>query len=165
MKVSHMTLVTISGLVWLAVGAFLLPFGLHLMMASAFEANLGTHYPLFSLVSDLTGNAEQAALFITALCLFIGYLKGSRVLSKSVHRSIVRIRQLPSPASLGRIYSPGYYLLLGGMIAIGMSIKFFGLSEDIRGAVDIAVGVALINGAMLYFREAYALRPVKVKAD
>ena len=38
------------------------------------------------------------------------------------------------------------------MACLGFILRFFPL--DVRGAVDIAVGSALINGAILYLRHA-----------
>jgi hypothetical protein len=60
--------------------------------------------------------------------------------------------------SLTQIYSPTYYLLIGIMIGLGLSLKIFGLPIDIRGLVDVTIGAALINGAMLYFRSAFQLK-------
>lgn len=154
MKLSHAALIFISGMVWLGVGCFLLPFGLHLMMAGAEGAGQGNYYPLLSFLSSYTGSAEQAALLLIVICLFIGYLKGKKVLAKSVHRSVRRIEGFANPTSITKIYSGAYYLLFASMIGLGFLIKFFGLSHDVRGAVDIAVGAALINGAVLYFKEA-----------
>ena len=154
MKLSHAALIFLSGIVWLIIGSFLLPLGLRLMMAGAHGTAQGEYYPILSFLSAYTGDAEQAALLVTAICLFIGYLKGKKVLAKSVHRSVRRIEGFSNPTSLANIYSGGYYLLFASMIGLGFLIKFFGLSHDIRGAVDIAVGAALINGAVLFFKEA-----------
>lgn len=158
MKLSHAVLIGISGAIWLAVGCFLLPLGIKLMMTGAQEANIGVYYPILTNLSPYLGGVEQVALWLTVVSLFVGYMKGRTVFAKSVKRSVNRIRTLPDPTSLGNIYSPAYYILLGSMVALGMGIKFLGLSYDIRGAVDIAIGSALINGAVLYFREAAALK-------
>jgi len=37
-------------------------------------------------------------------------------------------------------------------MGLGMGIRYFGVPVDVRGLIDVAVGSALINGAMLYFR-------------
>ena len=89
---------------------------------------------------------------MVAVCLMIGYLKGKHVLGKSAVRGIERIRAFPNPTSLGNIYSAKYYVLLAIMIGLGLSIKYLGLPHDVRGAIDVAIGAALINGALIYFR-------------
>lgn len=76
--------------------------------------------------------------------------------SKSVQRSVSRILAFPNPTSLSKIYAPSYYLLLGSMVFLGFLVRF--TPQDVRGGVDIAVGAALIHGAMLYFRQAWAAR-------
>ena len=40
------------------------------------------------------------------------------------------------------------------MMGIGMIFKYLPLSVDIKGFIDFTIGAALINGAMLYIREA-----------
>jgi hypothetical protein len=158
MKMSHAALIGLSGFVWLAIGCFLLPLGLKMMMTGAHEAAEGAYLPLLSHLAPYIGGAEQGALLLTVIGLLIGYIKGRKVLNKSVHRSVSRIKTFPDPTSITNIYSKGYYLLIASMIGIGISIKYFGLSYDIRGLVDIAIGAALINGAMLYFHEMTALK-------
>lgn len=160
LKISHAAMVFISGLVWMAVGCSLLPLGLKLLISSAYEAPFieGQHYPILSNLALYAGGVQQAALIIIAICLMIGYAKGKHVLGKSVRRSVARILAFPNPVSITKIYSPGYYLLFGSMVLLGMSIKYFGFANDVRGAVDVAIGAALINGALIYFKLAYALR-------
>lgn len=162
LKVSHATLVWISGLVWMAVGCFLLPLGLKLLIGSA-QNELGLSLPLLGSLASYVGGLEEAALVMTTIALFIGYIKGKHVLGKSAKRSIARILTFSNPTTLANIYSRAYYILLGSMIVLGMSIKWLGLSDDIRGVVDIAVGAALINGALIYFRSALNMQPVAVK--
>ena len=138
LKCSHQTLVYLSGLIWLAVWIFLLRLGLGLLLGESLE----------SLTLTLVG----VSAFV------IGYFKGRYVLGKSATRGIDRIRQMPNPTSIGNIYSLKYYLLLGGMILLGISIKYLGLPNAVRGFVDIAIGMALLTGALIYFRHAGEMR-------
>lgn len=158
LKLSHAALVLISGLVWLAVGLFLFPLGLKLLVGSAtayvFSEN---SYPLISLLTPYLG-PQQAAIFLIVIGLFIGQLKGKTVLNKSIQRSIKRIKTFPNPTSITNLYSYPYLILLISMVGLGISIRYFGVPNDIRGFIDVAVGAALIRGALNYFREAQALR-------
>ena len=138
LKCSHTTLVYLSGLVWFAVGISLLRLGLGLLMASEMEATLLT--------------------FVGIAAFIIGYFKGRFVLGKSAVKGVERIRQMPNPVSITQIYSPQYYLLLGGMVFLGISIKFLGLSNGLRGFIDVAIGMALLTGALIYFRHAGEMR-------
>lgn len=163
LKLSHRTLILISGMIWMAVGLFLLPLGLNFLYESTGQNRIFSqgHYPLVEILSPYMGGLEQTALLLIAIGLFIGYFKGRYVLGKSVYRGIARIRSFPNPTSLGNIYSAKYYILLGSMIGLGVLIKYTGISKDIRGLVDVAIGSALINGAMLYFREAFSVPALK----
>jgi hypothetical protein len=152
LKISHAALVAISGLVWFAVGGWLLPLGLSLMLEGTKQAQLSdvASLPLLRFLSPYLGGFEQAALLLIVVGLLIGQLRG-----------IERIKTFPNPTEITNIYSAKYYILLGGMVGLGMGIKFLGLSNDVRGLVDIAIGTALIRGALIYFRSAFQLRQEK----
>jgi hypothetical protein len=138
LKCSHATLVYLSGLVWLVVGIALLRLGLVLLMGSGMEATLLT--------------------IVGVAAFVVGYFKGRFVLGKSAVKGVERIRQMPNPSPISQIYSPKYYILLGGMILLGVSIKYLGLPNGVRGFIDVAIGMALLTGALIYFRHAAALR-------
>lgn len=153
MKLSHTKLIVISGLIWFVIGIYLLRLGLNLMMASI--AGL-ENYPLINMLRPYLNTAENVTLLLVVLALMIGYFKGNFVLGKSARRGVERIRSFPNPTSIANIYSAKYYILLGTMIALGISIKYMGLNSDIRGFIDVIIGSALINGAMVYFKLAKA---------
>jgi hypothetical protein len=153
MKLSHTKLIMISGLVWFGVGVYLLQLGLNLLLGGVNSPDLSaSQYPLLRTLSPYTGSLESAAIVLVVIALFIGYFKGRYVLGKSAKRGVDRIRSFPNPAPLQNIYSWQYYILLGSMVLLGISIKYMGLNNDVRGLVDAAIGSALINGAMIYFK-------------
>lgn len=156
MKCSHTVLGWISGLVWLAVGFFLFTLGVSLLTAHLTAA--GGSYPLIDLVAPYFGGREQATIALIAAALYIGFLKGKHVLGKSARRGIARLQTLPNPASIARIYGASYYMLLGSMILLGVAIKYTGIPSDLRGFIDLTVGTALIQGAVVYMRLANALK-------
>lgn len=153
MKMSHAALALLSGLIWMAVGSFLLSLGLKLLLGSLDPGHVSS-LPIIDNLSSTFGGAEQVALLLVALGMLIGYMKGRHVLGKSAVKGIERIKSLPNPSNLSKIYSAKYYLLLGGMMALGMSIRFFGVPDDIRGLIDVAIGAALIQGSLIYIRYA-----------
>lgn len=152
LKFSHTTLIYLSGFIWLAVGCFLLPLGLNFVVESLLPENASLSHPILNFLGAFAGGMESAALVWIALALLIGFIKGNKVFSKSVDKSVTRILSLPNPAPLTQIYTPAYYVLLGSMVLLGFLVRF--TPQDIRGGVDIVVGSALIHGAMLYFRKA-----------
>jgi len=149
MKIKHPAMIVLSGAVWFAVGLYLLPLGLSLILEAS---RFSSQYPLMGILAPLLGGGEMAAILLIVLGLFVGYMKGKHVLAKAATRSIERIRSLPEPVSLLYVYNLRYYLLLGGMVLLGLSIKWLGIPNDIRGTIDVAIGAALINGAVFYFR-------------
>jgi len=158
-KVSHCAMLVLSGLVWMAVGCFLLPLGINFVVESILKDNAALPHPVLNFLAPYTGGLDQAALIWIAFALMVGFLKGRTVFAKSVQRSVNRIQQLPNPSSIAKIYTPAYYILLASMVLLGVLVRYTTL--DIRGGVDIAIGSALINGAMLYFRKAWEVRELK----
>lgn len=149
-RVKHKTLIILSGLVWLVVGSFLLRLGLQYIIDSAHDP-FGT-FLVLSFFSKWSGGMEEAALALIVFCLFVGFIKGRFILAKSVRRLSNRMMAFPEPTSILNMYSWKYCILLGSMIFLGGVMRYFDVSKDIRGAVDVVVGAALINGSMLYFR-------------
>lgn len=152
MKFSHTVLISISGLLWLAVGFYLMPLGIKFLVESASVG--GDNLYLLNGLNDLGISFDSAALVLIALGLAIGYLKSRAIFAKTVRKGVLHIRSLPAKASITEVYTFKYLLLLGLMVLLGLSMKWFSVPLDIRGLVDVAVATALINGSMMYFRSA-----------
>lgn len=144
--------VAFSGFVWFVIGAFLLYKGLHLIAEGAFQPHSLSHR-----MKDLVGSPQKGATILIAIGLFGGFFKGRFVLVKTVRRVVARIASLPLPIRLKDAYSLSYWILIGSMVALGVSFRFLPIPIDLRGMIDVAIGSALINGAMLYFRAARAV--------
>lgn len=160
MKLSHHSLITISGTIWLVIGAFLLPLGIHFLADAAVNPYLlrDNSYPLLSFVSQYTGGVEGAAILLIAISLLVGSFKAKKVFTKVVNKGVSRITSFPNPTHLTNIYGFKYLLLIGFMVSLGMCLRYFGVPKDIRGVIDVAVGSALINGGLGYFKAMFALR-------
>jgi hypothetical protein len=158
-KMSHKALIIFSGLIWLGVGCFLLPLGLNFLLQAIQDTHLhgDSNYPLLRLFSTFTSNVENAIVILIAMGLLIGYSKGRYILGKSALKGVQRIRSFPNPMELKNIYSAKYYILLALMMGLGISMKYLGIPPDVRGVIDVAIGGALINGAMIYFRQSMAI--------
>lgn len=151
MKFRHSTLIVISGLTWLAIGSYLLFLGLTLLLNSTLDQS-DKIYPIVSNLAPYVGGTEQVGLFLAALFLGVGYMKSKYVLSRTVLRTLTNICSSPNPSGLGTVYNRQYIMLIGAMAMLGAGIKFLQLPDDIRGSIDIAIGSALINGSVLYFK-------------
>lgn len=145
----HRQWIAISGFLWLAIGIFLLYKGLHWMAEASTRADsLSFQY------QELFGGPQQVANAFIAIALFIGYIKGRFILSKTVNRVVEGIAKLSLPIHFTQVYSRKYFILIGSMIGLGLILKVAPIPVDIRGFVDVTVGTALIQGSILYFRAA-----------
>lgn len=143
----------VSGLVWIGAGVMLLYKGLRFVAeGTQLEGSLSDQF------RGVFGSPEQAGTGLIAIGLLLGFIKGRFVLSKTARRVMARILALSPPIHFSQVYAPSYWLLIAGMVGLGMSLRFLPFPVDGRGVVDIAIGSALIHGAMFYFRhlrEAY----------
>lgn len=129
------------------MGVFLLYQGLRFMAEGAERSD-----SLAFRFREFFGTPQQAATALLAVGLLLGFAKGRFVLSKTVAKTVSRLRALPGPIRWKDAYPPTYWFLIGSMIAIGFALRLFPI--DVRGWVDVAIGSALIQGALLYFRAA-----------
>ena len=144
----------ISGIQWLVVGVMLLVKGLRYLIPLADQ--LEAPAPLLQWLVSMAGSRQQAALLIVSVALLIGFIKGRTVLAKSVNRMADRIQLQEGRLTLAQVYDKRYYLVLLLMVGLGFTLRALHLPHDIHGGIDVAIGAALINGGMLYFRRLYA---------
>ncbi len=130
-SMKHKFWITFSGSLWAFAGVMLLRKGLHLLNELA---------------------DKQQATWLIAAALLVGFVKGRFVLAKTVVRITNHIASLPLPISFWTVYPKSYWLLLSSMMVIGFALRLVPI--EWRGFIDVAIGSALINGAMLYFRAA-----------
>lgn len=159
LKFKHATLITLAGISWMLMGIFLMNVGLRLIA----ERSLIGGGPVLNFLNSLFGGLQEAAVALIGIALVIGYFKGRFVLSKTVKKMVKRITSFSSPVSFHLIYSLKFYLLIACMILLGVLLRYFNVAGDVRGIVDIAVGSALINGAVTYFKEAQEVRKAEKK--
>lgn len=138
----------ISGLLWLGVGVMLLIKGLQYLLASMQDPQA----PLVHTLSSFAISPTQAALLLIVIALLLGFIKGRVVLAKTVTKMCQRLPE--GKLAFTQVYDKRYALLLLAMFSLGFLLKLVPL--DIRGAIDVAVGSALINGSILYFRKVAA---------
>lgn len=148
--------IILSGAMWLGIGTWLLCIGLNLLVeASQVDSFIVNYYPLLDILAPVFGGLENTIIILIAAGLLIGQAKGRTALKKAAIKSIQRISQLREPLSLTQVYTPRYFALVGIMMFLGISIKFFGVPGDIRGLIDVAVGSGLITGGVFYLSHAF----------
>ncbi len=152
--VEHKTLYRISGALWLLIGIFLLRTGIYHMLSGwdgrAFSTENYSFF--FTWLATTFSSKENAAAIMIALSILLGTLKGRIALAKAAVRNKKRIAALENPISIKNLFTKQMYLLILAMMGLGLLLKNLHLSSDIRGFIDIAVGTALIKGAIGYFK-------------
>lgn len=140
-------LIFLSGLIWFGVGTMLLCIGLNL-----FADSIITMPAVTTSLTSLTSDPFYTIVFLIAIALVLGTLKGRTILRKSAVKNCLRLSKLGSSAPLHKLYTLPFYALIGGMMLLGMGMSFLGIPSDIRGVIDVAVGSGLIQGALVSFR-------------
>lgn len=151
----HWNAILFTGLIWFFVGAMLMMKGLKLIV-------LGV--PQVDWLVSIVGSAQQASLLLIVKALIVGYIKGKYVLTKTVMRVTKRVLSLAVPIKLSQIYAKGYYILLGSMVCLGVLLKILAIPPALLGFIDLAIGSALIHGAMMYFRISWQCRAEKASS-
>lgn len=153
MRLSKTALIVCSGLLWFLVGTMLMIKGLRWIVLPIRE---GGDLLLARTLCSKGGSKEQAAIVLILLALIVGFVKGRFVLAKTVARVTKRIESLPDPAPVGEVYGMQYLLLIGGMMGLGISLRWLPIPCEIKGMIDVAVGYALMHGGLTYFRLSFA---------
>ena len=143
--------IVISGVSWMVIGVYLMVKGLNWIT----QAMMLQETPrVLKWFVGLGGSLQQGGLLLICLALLIGFIKGRMVLSKTVARVVSRLRASKGPIPFANAYDRKYYVVVGFMMLLGLLLRFLPIAFDVRGAIDVVIGSALMNGAMLYFREA-----------
>jgi|GEM_PF-2235328 len=89
---------------------------------------------------------NSAALTIGAVALVLGQVKASLAIKKRFIKILRRLSAYSRHVPLKAIFTPGFLILIGSMMALGMIIKHAHLPNGVRGFIDLTVGSALLTG-------------------
>ncbi|NGX46053.1 MAG: hypothetical protein K940chlam2_01235 [Chlamydiae bacterium] len=131
MYLRKQTLIFIAGAVWLIVGSALLAKGVTLI---------------------LSVGVLKTLLLYTFAGLVLGVLKGRFAFFRSAMRTINRLVAMEGPIRLTQLYRIQDMLLIAAMVALGRLLHLVHCPSSIHGFIDVAVGVGLIFGSVVYFR-------------
>ncbi len=94
-------------------------------------------------------------LALLPLAVLLGSLKGVALLGKTARDGIERIHRLPARSPVWHLMSPAMYLLLGGMIGLGIACRWAGAHWHLFGVLGglyLAIGVALLTGSRAFWQ-------------
>jgi len=136
LKTRH--LITLAGILWVAIGTFLIVRGVAMYRLAMLEQH-----------------ATQTALaFSVAIGVCLGSAKGLFVLSKTARKNKTRIENLPHPVQAHHIFSKPFYVLIAGMMLLGFLLRTW--NEYLGGYIVVAsiycgIGMALLLGSRVYW--------------
>jgi len=158
MRLKHVPIVVFSGCLWFFIGIMLMTKGINAAIQGSLFPSSTVFMPF---LTKHLGDSTQSALSIIVSGLFLGFLKGRFVLSKSAKRVVERLLVIPEPVPIKQVYSLKYSLIILGMVGLGMSMRWLSPPLDIKAWVDTIIGSALMNGSLFYFRFAFMLQKQK----
>ena len=136
MKTIHLN--TIAGILWAAIGTFLIVRGVFMYRLALVEQH-----------------ATQSALLISvAVGLCLGSVKGWFVLSQTARKNRARIENLPPPVKAHHLFPKPFYFLIAGMMLLGVLLRTW--NEYLGGYIVVAaiycgIGMALLLGSRMYW--------------
>lgn len=157
MKLKRWTWLILSGGLWGGIGGWLLSLGAKRMLLALALKEIGAT-PVLDYFSQIAQGRARAGSLLILGSLAVGWLKGRVVLSKTVARTSRKIETLPEPIALKAVYGWGYLFLVGGMMMLGMILKRLHLPLEVQAMIDVAIGMALMTGAWLYFSQLKKIR-------
>ncbi|MCB2154390.1 ferrochelatase [bacterium] len=89
----------------------------------------------------------------SAAAVLVGALKGGTVIRKMAMNNLKRLKRIPQPSPLYKVFSIPTWIVVLFFGSLGMVIRFTHFLPDaLRSFILIAVGLALFVGAFYYFR-------------
>jgi len=153
MKISKKVAVLLSFVLWFCIGTMLLYKGMnYLYEAMIYQTVTRSQQPVLGFLARLLGSMDYALLGMVFVSAFFGYIKGYVALRKGADRLISRISPYGGKVPLSVVFPKWYVALIGGMMLLGMGIKYLPITSDIRGMIDTAVGFALLNGSTFFLK-------------
>lgn len=116
----------------------------HFLNAGFFWTVVGMVMAYFGTKWVWAGFPKKVALVWLVACVVVGLLKGEFVIGKAARRAIGRIDRLPERSPFFQVFTTGQWMLVFGMMMLGMVIRFSGVPKNYRGLVLSAIGFALL---------------------
>lgn len=126
----------------------------HLKMAAGLWGLVGLCLLMAGLMFLFRGtDIAMNAWIAFVIALVIGFVKGKIVLPKVAKKNIARIQGLPEQSPVYMTFNAKSWMLVLGMILLGKIIRLLGAPDFVRGAIYVAVGIALLLGSRTYLEE------------
>lgn len=150
MKLKKKYQIILLALIWFSAGVFLLRKGIYLsMMGLTDESKLSfLHRSLASFLPD----SLQIGLLFIVLGLFLGNMKAKKVFRKVIDRILKSLEAYQEQAPLSAIFNIRFFLLIIIMMTLGWLLNVLNFPTDIRAIVNVTIGSALMQAAIMLYR-------------
>jgi len=151
----HVKAIFLSGLIWFVIGLASTFEGLYLI---AQVVSGQKEACLLKALAPFAGDVVRGGVLAISLALGVGLLKGRFLLAKTVRKVVKHILNRPSPVHFWRLYLKRYLVLVAVMVGLGVVMWFAPIPFDVMGAINVIIGTALIQAALLYVKHAMMLK-------
>ena len=126
------------------------------VLACLFWSAIGVWLTARGVIAGL--ETESTAVFVLAAIFgaLIGWYKGSRILGKLAVKNLKRLRSIPQPSFVTKMFSKPSWIVIAFFACVGVSLRFVPMPLGLRAAILMGVGSAMLVGAAYYvarFRE------------
>lgn len=142
MKLTYSKAISICGFLWFFIGYKIIMKGI----------------VFFNELYAMQKFTENQLSFFIGCSLFLGFIKGKFILTKSADRTIRHIVSFEEPLKIRNIIPKTFLVVMVFMMSLGMLLKYSHIPYLYRGIIDFTVGSALIIGAMHFFKKAYMIK-------
>ncbi len=97
-------------------------------------------------------------VFCVVLAILLGTYKGWDILGPVAEKNLLRLRRLPQPSPLWQVFSRATWIIIAGMMCIGILLRIAPLPDGLRATVLMAVGIGMLYGAANYIRNWHLVR-------
>ncbi|HEY9686275.1 MAG TPA: hypothetical protein V6C52_04795 [Coleofasciculaceae cyanobacterium] len=109
--------------------------------------------------------AATLMVVIVLVSLIIGWGKGQFVLSKTSRRNIERIDAFTQPMRPIYVYGTRSWIIIGLMVLISVALNILNVALLWRGAVNLAIGAALLISSLAYLKALVPPEPPSIPSD
>ena len=153
MKMKDYQLVRVAGSLWIIISIFLLYRACVILpMAYRFLDKQEVLQRVYLINIENTSFRYILYFTMIALAVLIGQIKGKKILSKLAQKQVNLLMQKNGQLSLKDLFTKRYLIILLCMMLLGKMLSFLQVPLDIRGSIDLAVGIALWIGGRYYYR-------------
>ncbi len=82
------------------------------------------------------------------------------MLGPMAKKNLLRLRRIPQPSPLYRMFSKATWIVVLCMSLLGMLIRFAPVASGLRGTILIAVGIAMLIWATAYLKNIRLATPL-----